>query len=469
MEEGHTNIFLWIIAILATFVALAKYNLITLHLRVEGRARKVQKCKISDPIPVLFVPGILGTTLIDPQYNNFPVWGSYRGSFFYKERYEDIDLPLIPGIENRLRPGNILWKFPVIPGLFEIPVFEEFSQTLKASGYSLCNIEDPKVRLGFYCLLYDWRKDIVFAARALEQAVSKLQTELGVEKIHLVGLSRGSNVVRYYLRYGGADVLSDTSEEGRPGGQNVDTFFAVGVPFGGSLRTYYEINWGFSPGGPIGRPIAPHHASACPAAYELLRFDSDLIVNNKAQPITLDLTDVATWKTLNWGPFSPAAFEALYKRAKLHVPGLGRADMVSLVEMFLEKNLSHARRVWENLCKPHPMDDQVRTVTYTSQNRPTLHKLVLVSNGKGKRLLSTERQVIRELPELIPKVFAPGDEYVTFNQVEKQSSYDHVTTDPNEIPDGSYILVVHSRNHRELIKTDQVLTNILLNLLRRDP
>jgi pimeloyl-ACP methyl ester carboxylesterase len=415
----------------------------------------------------LFVPGILGTTLVDPEYNDFSVWGSYQGSFFYKECYEDIDLPLIPSFQNRLRPGNILWRFPVIPGLFEIPVFEEFAQTVKASGYSLCKIEDAKVRQGLYCLLYDWRKDIIFAARALEQTVSRLRRDLGAEKIHLVGLSRGSSVVRYYLRYGGADVLSDTREEERPGAKNVDTFFAVGAPFGGSLRTYYEINWGFSPGGPIGRPIAPHHASACPAAYELLRFDSDLIVDSKAQPVMLDLSDISTWKTLKLGPFLPTSFEALYKRAKLHAPRLGRAAMVSAVEIFLEKNLHRARSAWENLCKPHPIDDQVRTVTYASQNRPTMTKLVLVSDGKGERLLSTERQLIRELPELISKVIAPGDEYVTFNEVKKQSSYQTVTTDPNEISEGSYILVVNSRNHRELIKTDQVLTNILLNLLQR--
>src|SRR3954462_4505660 len=76
--------------------------------RARRRARSLRLTGAPPDVPVILVPGILGTLLVDPAYRNFAVWGSYQGGFCYRDRYEDLDLPITPGGSNRLQPGEVL-------------------------------------------------------------------------------------------------------------------------------------------------------------------------------------------------------------------------------------------------------------------------------------------------------------------------------------------------------------------------
>jgi pimeloyl-ACP methyl ester carboxylesterase len=448
-------------------VALSGLNVTAARFRARRRARKNGRLPEGRSTPVLFVPGTLGTTLVDPAHGDFPVWGSYRGCLFYRRKYEDLDLSILPERETRLRPGSILWTFPVAPGLFHVPVFEDFRRSMLAAGYAMGDLGAPRARRALYPLVYDWRRDVVDGARAVEKAVATLCDALGVEQVHLVGVSWGCTVVRYFLRYGGADVLGDSAEEPRPGAARAATFYAVGDPSGGSLRAFNPIMYGYSPSGPVGRSFSAHHVASCPAAYQLLRFAPGLVIDESGREVALDMASADTWKDLRLGPFRPATFRALHARARRHAPGLRRGQMLGAVERFLAERLQRSRRLGDLLGAPDAADRAVRTVTYATRSRETLCRMVLSGHNGRRRLVSTHRAVRRRYPELAGRVTAPGDRYVTFDDVLRTIHHRKIVTDPHETPEDSYVFVTDSGSHRKLFRTHGVLTNLLLDLDRK--
>ena len=405
--------------------------------------------------------------MVDPAHQDFPVWGNLRGSFFYRSKYDDLDLSIIPGAKNRLQPGGILWKFTLAPWLISVPVYEDFRQSLLYSGYELGDPENPCARRALYALQYDWRCDIVAGAVAIEKAVDRLRNSLGVDKVYLVGHSWGCLICRYYLRYGGADVLREPPEEARPGAPKVETFFAVAPPFGGTLRAFHSLQYGYTPGVALGRPVAAHHVASSPAAYQLLRYDPESVIDDHGAGARLDLSEAATWRELRWGPYRPSSFRLLYSRARAHNPALSIKEMNLAVESFLASTLRRGRRLGEVMDMPVPADDSVRTVTYTSRNRSTQFRLVFRRDGSSPQVLSTVKAVRTLAPRLASRSIAPGDGHVTFSDVLRHTGCRAIATNAHEVPKGSYVLVTDSRSHRGLFTRETVLTNLLLNISGR--
>ena len=445
--------------ILSILVILARANRFALRSRVRTRVRLVRP---TNPCctPVIFVPGVLGTTMVDVQHGKFPVWGSYKGIFFYRDAYEDMDLSLSENGENRLQPGEVLWDFPVVPGLISLPIFRELAFSLESVGY----VRDESALNNGSCLFlglsYDWRRGVVEGARRLEEAVRTVQNSTGAKKIHLVGHSWGSTVIRYYLRYGGADMLNGVDERPRPGAGNIDTFFAVGAPFGGTFRALHEVNCGFAPAGPLGRPVMPHHMASSPVAYQLLPFNVNHVINESGESQNLSLAEVDTWRLHGWGPFRQKTFEALFRRARKHAPGLTRVEMESIADGFLRKSLAAGQRLWELMGEKNSLDKNVRTVVYASDNRPTLTHVVM----RGSEVLATSDLVRRNVPGLFDRVTAPGDEYVPFSQIREYFDGLTMINDPLHTPDESYVCLVDAPSHRDLLKQGPLLDNLLLNI-----
>jgi pimeloyl-ACP methyl ester carboxylesterase len=283
-----------------------------------------------------------------------------------------------------------------------------------------------------YGLPFDWRQDVVQGAREVEEAVERLKRKLGVPRVALLAHSWGCNVVRYYLRYGGADLLSDTRDDPRPGESNVDSFFALGPLAGGTLRALHEANHGF-PVAPWRLGIAARQASRTPSLYQMLPFDEGRAVDDEGLPIDLDLSDVETWRANRWGPFAPETL---------------RGEDPSGVDPFLRKCLVRARRLWELLRERHPSEERVRTHTYTVRDSRTLTRLVLT---RGGRTLASDEEVARHCPGLLALVTSPGDGYVSAEEVRR-----HMT--------GSDLLSVEGCSHRHLYRKDEVLADLIRHL-----
>jgi hypothetical protein len=90
--------------------------------------------------------------------------------------------------------------------------------------------------------------------------------------------------------------------------------------------------------------------------------------------------------------------------------------------------------------------------------------LVLMNAGGRTRTLSDHREVTRHAPAVAEHVTEAGDGYVAFRDVCRQAAPCPVALDPMRIEPGSYLLRVQARNHRDLFKTDAVLTNLMLHL-----
>ena len=375
-------------------------------------------------LPLLFVPGVLGTTLVDLSNPGRAVWGSARGLLALRKHS-------FAAGENGLVPGEILWRFAVVPGLYSIPVYEDLALRLAAIGYERARLAAPVSARALYGLSYDWRQDVVHGAREVEGAVERLKTKLGVPRVAFLAHSWGCNVVRYYLRYGGADLLSDTPEDPRPGESNASSFFALGPLAGGTLRALHEANHGF-PVAPLRLGIAARQAARTPSLYQMLPFDEGRAVDEEGRSIDLDLSDVETWRANGWGPFQPDAL---------------RKQDPSRVEHFLRKSLRRARRLWELLRERHPSDERVRTHTYTVRDAPTLTKLVLA----GGRTFASDEEVARHCPGLLRLVTTPGDGYVSVEDVRRHMP-------------GSDLLSVEDCSHRHLYRNDEALADLTRNL-----
>lgn len=381
----------------------------------------------SADLPLLFVPGILGTTLVDRSNPGRAVWGSAGGLLALRKH----SFTKGAAGENGLAPGEVLWKFGVIAGLYSIPVYEDLALRLATIGYDRARLTAPVTARALYGLSYDWRKDVVGGARELEAAVEHLKTKLGVPRVAFLAHSWGCHVVRYYLRYGGADLLSDAPEDPRPGETNALSFFALGPLAGGTLRALHEANHGF-PVAPLRLGIAARQAARTPSLYQMLPFDEDRVVDEEGHPMDLDLSDVETWRTRAWGPFQPEAM---------------REQGPPRVEEFLANCLRRARRLWELLRERHPSDERVRTHTYTVCDARTLTKLVLATGG---RTFASNEEVARHCKHLLPLVTSPGDGYVSLEDVRRH------------IPGN--LVSVEGCSHRHLYRNDEVLDDLIRNL-----
>ena len=376
-------------------------------------------------LPLLFVPGALGTTLVDPANPARAVWGSARGLLALRRHS-------FTAGENGLVPGKILWKFSVVAGLYSIPVYEDLARHLTTIGYERASLFAAVRARALYGLPFDWRQDVVRGAREVEAAVERLKTKLGVPRVALLAHSWGCTVVRYYLRYGGADLLSDTPEDPRPGESNADSFFALGPLAGGTLRALHEANHGF-PVAPFRLGIAARQAARAPSLYQMLPFDEGRAVDDEGRPIDLDLSDVETWRANGWGLFEGESL---------------RMEDASRVDGFLRKSLHRARRLWELLRERHSSDQRVRTHTYTVRDARTLTKLVLTKAG---RTIASEEEVALHCPGLLALVTSPGDGYVSVEDVRRHMR-------------GGDLLSVDGCSHRHLYRQDEVLGDLIRNL-----
>lgn len=400
---------------------------------------------------MVFVPGVLGTTLVDASLGGSRVWGSASGLLRLRRD------------PQRLAPGGVLWSFQVVPHLHSVPVYEPLARSLEPLGYPKLATGETG-RPGLHGLAYDWRDPIVSAARAVEAAVDRLTSDTGFRRVHLIGHSWGCDVIRYYLRYGGADLLAEAQPEPpRPGAARVASFFAIGPLYGGTLRALHEANHGFAVA-PFGLGVAAHQAAMTSSLYDLLSFGAG-VVDTSGRRVEMDLADPATWREYGFGPFRQGSFERLMRRARETEPGLARDVFVGRLERFLERNLRRGRRLWQLQRTRDPLEGQVRTVTYTTGAEPTLTRLVMTRDRRPQALASVE-SVRRRWPELLPGVSTPGDGYVSLEQVRAETTGGGLAENVEHVPEGSYLYQVEGCSHRTLVRHPDLLRNLSLNLAR---
>ena len=348
---------------------------------------------------IIFVPGIMGVELHDSRDGRV-VWGT----FFQKDRDEhllDIALPFAVD-----RPVSEL-RDPIVPGDELLVVNLDIAgRQVHARGYpgvlegmlqalidggahhhpaplskeDAMEGRDPIIGFG-----YDWRRDLASEAQRFHEAVvaasEERQRRTGNQRIDVIAHSMGTQLVRWYLRYGTAPVPADGSlpKLTWEGARYIERVLLVGAPNSGSAAALERILEG-SREHPLLGEYPPSVVATFPAAFQLMpRTDDGLVVwEDTGEPV--DLYDVDTWERLEWGPFAPDQDAVL---AALLPAAPSRDARLAMVRAHLTACLAQARRFHRALDRPATPPPELRIHAFAGDAHET--KAVLrVDRRTGK-------------------------------------------------------------------------------------
>jgi pimeloyl-ACP methyl ester carboxylesterase len=325
--------------------------------------------------PVIVIPGILGSRLLDAESGQI-VWGAFGGGSIDPSTPEGARLAALPmeegkpvtQIRDSVVPDGALDRFNLNLWFvnFRLSAYYNILKALGTGGYRdedlghFTEVQYGKEHFTCFQFDYDWRLDLAANARRLEEFITEKHAYVNREterrfgrqnvnvKFDIVAHSMGGLLSRYYLRYGTADLPEDGSapEVTWAGAKHVRRVVMVGTPNGGSLGALNQLVNGF------GRlPFVPRYEPAVlgtfPSLYQLLPRTRHGALVSKGAP--LDIYDPDLWADLKWGLASPDQSEIL-EMLLPDVPSPEERHRIALDHQ--RKCLVRARRVGEALSVP---------------------------------------------------------------------------------------------------------------------
>ncbi|MCZ6836845.1 MAG: hypothetical protein O7G85_13800 [Planctomycetota bacterium] len=280
--------------------------------------------------PVVVMPGILGSKLIDEESQR-DVWGAFSGNYANPEKADGARLLALPmrmgaplsELDDTVVANGVLDQLEVsIFGLnIQLNAYLNILGTLGVGGYrdSLLG-ESGAIDYGpghYTCFqyAYDWRLDISQNARAFGAQIRKASriAQEGMKlktppKVDVVAHSMGGLLLRYYLRYGDQPLPEDGSlpELTWAGAELIDHAILIATPNAGSAESLLQLVDGIR-----FAPFFPKFEAALlgtmPSLYQLLpRPRHGAYVDSKTgQPLGDEMYDADFWSEMNWGLADP--------------------------------------------------------------------------------------------------------------------------------------------------------------------
>jgi pimeloyl-ACP methyl ester carboxylesterase len=359
--------------------------------------------KLTGKTPIIIIPGMLGSRLENKRTGE-KVWPRAHPI------EEELTLPISPDLkQNRdetVATGVVETAklgFP-IP---EIKVYEEFIDNLaNHAGYRRGNIDDPSsdgAQDTFYLFPYDWRRDNVETAQLLAEKIARLKQKLQRPdlRFNLVAHSMGGLIARYYLLYGGADVLDQSEAQVTwAGAANINKLILIGVPNEGMMEALRALVEGYPVAeggfGLFGK-VEAETAFTMPAAFQLLPHDgSQEFYDGRLQPVSANLYEVETWQRHRWSIFAPSYRQAVTKRMrKTFGPDWQRHfdDFFAEREAYLKVVLTRARLFGEALDRKADLATLLKVFILTGDCERTLRAALIVDDGDQSRTFFQPRKM----------------------------------------------------------------------------
>lgn len=442
-------------------------------LEVYPTARQIHKR------PVIIIPGIFGSRLMDERTGEV-VWGRLLNLLTSRfklaltptagEETDLLDLPIdAPDVtQNR----DHLVAYDLFDGVAGRHFYTRIIQTLThVAGYRCGDIAAPQLGEDCFAFYYDWRRDIAENARLLGEAVDRVRAvHPAGEKVDLVAHSLGGLIARYYVKYGGRDVLASPPDPpAYIGAENVHTIVMIGVPNQGTLDTLEALNKGVR----VVRALPPEAVFTMPAAYQTLpRGGSGPFIGPDGRPVTIDLFDPAAWEKHGWSVFAPERVEDLRKKL---IDKYGDTEgherfetRMARLRAYLAAALGRARLMTQALDQPGPTRDPVRYFAFGGDCTPTPARAMLLRDDDGRwRTIHRFDELPRahSSPEIRRLMSEPGDGSVTRSSLLALPENGEGDP-PAQAPSLDYTLFLCER-HRHLTENITFQDNLLQFLLYR--
>lgn len=361
--------------------------------------------------PVVVIHGILGARLQRAE-DGREVWpgGMWR---LMTHDYADLALPIDPDTLEPSSDGIEAYAF--FDRAAGADFYGELLATLNGPGGYVPDDGVGPVGTS-YEFFYDWRQDLVETAARLDAFIDEIRRRHGDPnlKVDIVAHSMGGLVVRYFIRYGSADVLDDPHPVPTLAGDaKVRRVVLLATPNFGSISGLQRMLMGARVGL---ASIDPEVGATWPSMYQLLPSpDRDWMIDNRGVQIDRDLYDVSTWRDWQWSVFSPKAQKRTANRLRKRGSSESEiADDLEVLERYFERHLERARRFHRALSTPLPAC-AVRYVVFGGDCTQTpSHCLVETVDGVA-RIRLHPNEVVNRLPgvDYSRLMLAPGDGRVT--------------------------------------------------------
>jgi pimeloyl-ACP methyl ester carboxylesterase len=350
--------------------------------------------------PVIVIPGILGTELINSKTGE-TVWPS---AF----RTSQEGLPMSPDLaSNRddLVPGKIIETVKLARVLPEVFVYRDLLEALRRyAGYRAGDWNNPAAdgyQDTFYVFSYDWRQDNVTNARELIRRIEQLKTKLQRPelKFNVVAHSMGGLIARYAAMYGDAD-LPPGDGPIQPtwlGAAHISKIVMIGVPNEGSAEAFstliegYSITEGLRRRVPLLNKLTAEDVVRTPSVFQLMPHrDAVRFLDENLQALTIDLYDAEVWKRYGWSViYSSPDF-----RRRVSTSGLTRGNHgkpEDELDTYLAATLRRARRFQEALDAVENSSSPVTLLAIGGDCEQTLNSPVVLRDEKRNRWITLTR------------------------------------------------------------------------------
>ena len=353
-----------------------------------------------DRNPVIVIPGILGSRLIDDN-TGMTVWGAFRTDYADPKSEKGAQLIALPvaygpldAPENQtnIRPDGVLENLDIeLAGIpISIQAYAGILNTLGAGGYRDESLGLTSIDYGtdhFTCFQfdYDWRQDIPTNAARLQDFMDEKRKlvqqsyakdydiESANVQFDIVAHSMGAVLSRYFARFGGNDLPSNPETQVTWAGTDyIDRLILVAPPNAGSLEAMDQLINGFN----TGRPLLPYYHQALigsfPSVYQLMpraRHGAVIWDGDKKQPIQ-DLLDPDLWQDMKWGlSGDDEKTKAVLKRM---MPGVTSAERrMELAKDFQKKALQRAKDFQTAMDRPATPPEGFEMFLVAGDDRPT--------------------------------------------------------------------------------------------------